>query len=27
VPTDAFALLAQYNACQNNMSHVDFRDL
>jgi hypothetical protein len=27
VPHDAFTLLAQYNACQNNMSHVDFRDL
>jgi hypothetical protein len=27
VPAGAFSLLAQYNACQNNMSHVDFRDL
>lgn len=27
VPVGAFALLAQYNTCQNNMSHVDFRDL
>ncbi len=26
VPHGAFTLLAQYNACQNTMSHVDFRD-
>jgi hypothetical protein len=26
VPHGAFALLAQYNACQNNLSHVDFKD-
>jgi hypothetical protein len=27
VPDRAFSLLAQYNACQNNMSHVEFRDI